>query len=179
MEVSGWPDSNWQIDQQFPRHLPLPPVLSRQGQLGDSIMTAIVLAPFSGRVVRFKDLGRLRAQECERVLALKTELAKCGAGVREEGDALVVYPGSLRGSVVDTYQDHRIAMCFAILGLRTAGVRLRDPGCVRKTFPGLFSKARGPSSARSRRGDSRSGFREKTPGQRSCSAADETGTEAS
>jgi 3-phosphoshikimate 1-carboxyvinyltransferase len=144
VEVSRWPDSNWQIDQQFPGYLPLPPVLSRQGQLGDSIMTAIVLAPFSGRVLRFHDLGRLRAQECERVFALKTELGKCGAEVREEGDTLAVYPGSLRGAVVDTYQDHRMAMCFAVLGLRTAGVRLRDPGCVRKTFPNFFQKLAAP-----------------------------------
>ena len=144
VEVLHWPDSNWQIDQQFPYYYPLPPTVSRRGDLGDSIMMAIVLAPFSGRIIRFKDLGNLRAQECERVLALKSELTRCGARVEERGDELTVYPGLLRGAIIETYRDHRVAMCFAVLGLSTPGIRLRDPGCVRKTFPNFFQKLAAP-----------------------------------
>ncbi len=145
VEVGHWPRSRWQIDQEFPHYLPLPPEISRRDDLGDSIMTAIVLAPFSGRVLRFTDLGRLRAQECERVFALKTELTRCGAVVEETGDSLVVYPGILHGAEIETYGDHRMAMCFATLGLGVGGIRLRDPGCVRKTFPNFFQKLASPA----------------------------------
>jgi 3-phosphoshikimate 1-carboxyvinyltransferase len=138
--VRHWPRSGWQIDAEFPRHLPLPPMLSRERDLGDSIMTAIVLAPFADRPTRFTELGRLRVQECERVAALRTELTKCGARVEETGDTLVVTPGPLQGAEIDTYGDHRMAMCFATLGLVVGGMRIRDPGCVAKTFPDFFAK---------------------------------------
>ena len=98
-------------------------------------MTAITLAPLQGRPTSFTDLGRLRVQECERVAALRTELTKCGARITEEGDTLHVEPShELHGAEIDTYNDHRMAMCFALLGLKVPGMRLRDPDCV-KTFP--------------------------------------------
>jgi 3-phosphoshikimate 1-carboxyvinyltransferase len=113
---------------------------SRQSDLADSIMTAIALAPFAPAPVDFTDLGRLRVQECERVLALRTELGKCGADVRESGDTLTVAPGPLHGAEIATWNDHRMAMCFGMLGLRVPGIRLQHPGCVRKTFPNFFAK---------------------------------------
>jgi 3-phosphoshikimate 1-carboxyvinyltransferase len=160
-----WPKSGWQVDQAFPgimaesglgRELgrtgqgatlpdqvaavPGGASISRVQDLGDSIMTAIVLAPFARAPVRFTDLGRLRLQECERVVALRTELAKCGARVIEQEDMLTVYPSELRGAVIETYEDHRVAMCFAVLGLRVPGIRIRNPSCVKKTFPNFFQK---------------------------------------
>lgn len=110
------------------RGLPLPAEVSRTKDLGDSIMTAIVVAPFADHPVRFTNLGRLRVQECERVLALRTELTKCGARVEEDGDTLTVYPSMLHGAEIETYQDHRMAMCFAVLGLAVEGITLLDPG---------------------------------------------------
>jgi 3-phosphoshikimate 1-carboxyvinyltransferase len=136
--------SDWQVDAAFPRFLPLPDVISRKTDLGDSIMTAIVLAPFSPTPVRFTDLGRLRVQECERVAALHAELTKCGANVVEEGDTLTVYPAKLHGAEIETYGDHRMAMCFAILGLKVGGIRLKNPSCVKKTLPGFFQKLAAP-----------------------------------
>jgi 3-phosphoshikimate 1-carboxyvinyltransferase len=134
------PSSDWQVDAAFPRFLPLPAAISRRTDLGDSIMTAIVLAPFSNEPVHFTDLGRLRVQECERVLALRTELTRCGATVMEEGDTLTVFPSALHGAAIETYGDHRMAMCFAILGLKVAGIRLKNATCVKKTFPSFFQK---------------------------------------
>jgi 3-phosphoshikimate 1-carboxyvinyltransferase len=139
------PRSDWQIDAAFPKYMPLPPVISRRKDLGDSIMTAIVLAPLARRVTRFTDLGRLRVQECERVLALKTELTRCGARVEEEGDTLVIHPSVLHGADIRTYNDHRMAMCFAILGLILPRVRLENPSCVKKTFPNFFQKLATPA----------------------------------
>ena len=103
-------------------------------------MTAIVIAPLGHREAKFADLGRLRVQETERVAALRTELTKCGAKVVEEGDTLTVSPSKLHGAEIETYNDHRMAMCFAILGLKVPGLRIKNPGCVKKTFPNFFQK---------------------------------------
>jgi 3-phosphoshikimate 1-carboxyvinyltransferase len=168
LEVANWPESGWQIDARFAdfaRGIDLnreqSPVslfgeatsragvtsatatmatLSRISDLGDAIMTAVVLAPFLDQPTRFTDLGRLRLQESERVEALRTELTKCGATVVEEVDSLTVYPSVLHGAEIETYDDHRLAMCFSILGLRVPGMRIRNPACVKKTFPDFFLK---------------------------------------
>jgi 3-phosphoshikimate 1-carboxyvinyltransferase len=141
VRVADWPDSGWQLDADFTtfvrKHVPsLAVEISRKNDLADSIMTAIALAPFSESYVRFTDLGRLRVQECERVVALRTELTKCGAKVIETGDTLEVFPSKLHGAEIETYDDHRMAMCFAVLGLKV----LRHPACVKKTFPNFFQK---------------------------------------
>jgi 3-phosphoshikimate 1-carboxyvinyltransferase len=121
--------------------------ISRRTDLGDSIMTAIVSSAgedsflvLPGQAFRFTDLGRLRVQECERVVALRTELTKCGAKVIEIGDTLEVFPSKLHGAEIETYNDHRMAMCFAVLGLKVPGIKLRNPACVKKTFPNFFQK---------------------------------------
>lgn len=142
VKVAHWPVSGWQIDAAFPKWLDLPARVSRRTDLGDSIMTAIVLSALGSRPVSFTDLGRLRVQECERVVALRTELTKCGVEVREHGDTLEVRPRKdmMRGAEIETYGDHRVAMCFAILGLKVPNMRLKDPACVKKTFPNFFQK---------------------------------------
>jgi 3-phosphoshikimate 1-carboxyvinyltransferase len=145
VKVANWPDPVCQPDVMFPMLMPVRGVettsfLSRATHLGDSIMTAIVLAPFLEHKMMFGDLGRLRLQECERVQALRTELTKCGASVIEQGDTLEVLPSTLHGAEIETYNDHRMAMCFAILGLRIPGVKIKNPACVKKTFPNFFQK---------------------------------------
>jgi 3-phosphoshikimate 1-carboxyvinyltransferase len=143
VSVTAWPRSDWQVDSAFPCFLSLRETISRQKDLGDSILTAMMLAPFSDRPMLFTDLGRLRVQECERVMAMRTELTRCGAKVVEEGDTLRVFPSELHGAEIETYNDHRLAMCFAILGLKVPGIRLKNPSCVKKTFPNFFQKLAG------------------------------------
>ncbi len=144
VKVANWPLTGWQIDAQFTRFISPPREVSRQTDLGDSIMTAIVLAPLADRSTSFTDLGRLRVQECERVQVLRTELTKCGAIIREEGNTLHVEPSpGLHGVEIETCNDHRVAMCFALLGLKVPGIRLRNPACVKKTFPNFFQKLAG------------------------------------
>ncbi len=150
--VRNWPFSiGWQIDSNYPDILShaifaeanQQILISRKDDLGDSIMTAIVLSPLFEAVSKFTDLGRLRVQECERVVALRTELTKCGAKVVEEGDTLTAYPSKLeelRGAEIETYNDHRMAMCFAVLGLKVPGIKIKNPACVKKTFPNFFQK---------------------------------------
>jgi 3-phosphoshikimate 1-carboxyvinyltransferase len=159
LQVASWPESDWQIDGRFVDFLArfrangqtgrradeAYPPLSRMRDLGDSIMTAIVLAPLLSRPSRFVDLGRLRIQESERVEALRTELTKCGARVVEDVDTLDVYPSELHGAEIETYDDHRIAMCFSTLGLKVPGMRIRNPACVGKTFPNFYAKLAAPA----------------------------------
>jgi 3-phosphoshikimate 1-carboxyvinyltransferase len=185
VSVLNWPESGWQIDQNFPATMwslavrsPVygapfmddvaeaidamsrdcsivntegllcePLEVSRRTDLGDSIMTSVVMSPLAYCRSVFSDLGRLRVQECERVVALRIELTKCGAKVVEEGDTLAVHPanpGQLHGAEIETYNDHRMAMCFAILGLKVPGIRLKNPACVKKTFPNFFQKLAAP-----------------------------------
>jgi len=146
ISVTGWMKESLQIDARFPEMIrAFPKEISRMDELGDSIMTAIVLAPFGNEPKRFTHLGRLRVQECERVYALKTELRKCGARVEEEGDTLTVYPGKLHGATIQTYNDHRMAMCFGTLALKVPGIRIENPSCVKKTFPNFFQKLAAPA----------------------------------
>jgi 3-phosphoshikimate 1-carboxyvinyltransferase len=153
VRVKAWPSSGWQVDADFPSFIPLPEKISREGQLGDSIMTAIVVAAdlWGGlglerreKGIRFTELRPLRLQECERVVALRTELTKCGGEVLEEGDTLTVIQSKLHGAEIETYNDHRMAMCFAILGLKVPGIKLKNPACVKKTFPNFFQKLAAP-----------------------------------
>ncbi|HMO64568.1 MAG TPA: hypothetical protein PKE47_04985 [Verrucomicrobiota bacterium] len=155
ISVNDWPKSGWQMDARFHDYafqfIDSRQTISRQGDLGDSIMTAIVMAPLepwmkAGKNVpkQFTHLGRLRVQECERVKAISEELMKCGARVIEAGDTLTVYPSQLHGAEIETYNDHRMAMCFAVLGLKVPGIRLRSPACVKKTFPNFFQKLAAP-----------------------------------
>jgi 3-phosphoshikimate 1-carboxyvinyltransferase len=149
VSFTQWPTASpvgFQIDANFYNyiHKQLPQFTSKKTDLGDSIMTAIVLAPFAGYEVNFTDLKPLRLQETERVVALRTELTKCGAKVVEEGDTLTVYPSQLHGAEIKTYNDHRMAMCFAILGLKVPGIKIKNPACVKKTFPNFFQKLAAP-----------------------------------
>jgi len=160
VSVRNWPTSKWQIDadvvdlisapatsskfthaRQF---VGFPSEFSREHDLADAIMTLITLAPENSQMIRFTDLGRLRVQECERVVALRTELTNCGAKVIEEGDTLTVHPSKLHGAEIETYNDHRMAMCFAVLGLKVPGIKIRNPACVKKTFPNFFQKLATP-----------------------------------
>src|SRR2546428_345132 len=74
-------------------------------------------------------------------------MTKCGAKVIETGDTLEVFPSELHGAEIETYDDHRMAMCFAILGLKVPGIRIQNPACVKKTFPNFFQKLAAPPPA--------------------------------
>lgn len=149
ISVANWPESLLQIDSEFASYLYSLESLtekelqiSRRDELGDSIMTAMILAPFTNRPVKFVHLERLRVQESDRVLAFYNELRKCGANIKmtDKGDTLRILPSELQSAEIETYNDHRIAMCFAILGLKVPGIKLRNPACVKKTFPNFFQK---------------------------------------
>jgi 3-phosphoshikimate 1-carboxyvinyltransferase len=107
-------------------------------EMPDMVPTLAVAALFApGRTV-ITNVANLRHKESDRLAAMAAELKKIGARAEELPDGLIVEGGNLRGAEIETYNDHRIAMAFALAGLRIPGIRIRNPGCVAKTFPGFF-----------------------------------------
>lgn len=104
---------------------------------------AVVAAHARGRTV-INNIAHLRIKECDRINAVATELAKMGARVEERPDALIIEGieegSALHGAEIDTYNDHRIAMCFGVAGLVTPGVKIRNRECVAKSFPDFWER---------------------------------------
>jgi 3-phosphoshikimate 1-carboxyvinyltransferase len=118
-------------------------------ELSDTVPTVAVVAAFARGTTRIEGVGFIRAKESDRIGAVVAELTRLGVTARELPDGLEIVGGGLHGGVVKTYQDHRMAMAFAVAGLRVAGVAIADPGCVAKTYPGYWAMlARLRSSAR-------------------------------
>src|SRR5438445_7750879 len=101
-------------------------------------MTHGSVAFFAEVPTTIRNVGHIRHKETDRIAALATELRKLGAEVEERGDGLTITPKPLRGVAVDTYNDHRMAMSLALVGLKVPGVVIRNPGCVAKTYPGFW-----------------------------------------
>jgi 3-phosphoshikimate 1-carboxyvinyltransferase len=135
---------------KFIRLFPHLPAIIDGSQMQDAIPTLAVLAAFNESPVRFIGIANLRVKECDRIAALATELARIRPGLaREEGDDLLVFgdPSLARRrrnavTSIETYADHRIAMSFALAGLRIGGIRILDPDCVGKTWPGYWEALR-------------------------------------
>jgi 3-phosphoshikimate 1-carboxyvinyltransferase len=106
----------------------------------DAAMTAAVAALFADGTSRLTNIASWRVKETDRIAAMATELRKLGATVEASADSLAITPPAKltpRASI-DTYDDHRMAMCFSLAALGGVPVRINDPECVRKTFPGYF-----------------------------------------
>jgi 3-phosphoshikimate 1-carboxyvinyltransferase len=123
---------------------PCMPAVIDGSQMQDAIPTIAVLAAFNETPVRFVGIANLRVKECDRIRALSTGLNNIRAGLAvEEGDDLVVHSdpalaGQSLPAEIDTFADHRIAMSFALAGLKIRDITILDPGCVAKTYPGYW-----------------------------------------
>jgi 3-phosphoshikimate 1-carboxyvinyltransferase len=104
----------------------------------DMVPTLAVLAPFATSPTRIRNVKFIRYHESDRIHALATELARLGVRITEHDDGLTIEPTHPVAGAVETYDDHRIAMSFAIMGLRVPGMRIKDAGCVSKTYPHFF-----------------------------------------
>ena len=104
----------------------------------DTMITLSAIAPFAEGPTTIKNVGHTRLQESDRLSAVATELTRLGVKTQTTSSSIRIIPKNIRSGVVRTYGDHRMAMAFAITGLVASGIRIRDPGCVTKTFPGYF-----------------------------------------
>jgi 3-phosphoshikimate 1-carboxyvinyltransferase len=105
----------------------------------DAMLALAVVALFARGPTEIHDIAHMRIKETDRLAALETEIRRLGGRAEATADALRIEPAPLHGAAIETYEDHRMAMSFALAGLVVPGVSIRDPGCVAKTWPGFFA----------------------------------------
>jgi 3-phosphoshikimate 1-carboxyvinyltransferase len=107
--------------------------------ISDTVMTLAIVGLFASGITRIRNVAHIRHKETDRIAALATELRKLGATVEEQTDGLILFPpAAITPARVATYDDHRMAMSFALAGLKAPGVTILEPGCVAKTYPGFW-----------------------------------------
>jgi 3-phosphoshikimate 1-carboxyvinyltransferase len=107
--------------------------------ISDTVMTLAAVACFAEGPTTIRNVAHIRHKETDRLSALATELRRVGAGVEEFEDGLTITPRPLHGAEIETYNDHRMAMSMALIGLKVPGIVIKNPGCVAKTYPGFFT----------------------------------------
>jgi 3-phosphoshikimate 1-carboxyvinyltransferase len=106
--------------------------------LSDTAQTLAAVAVFADSPTTLTGIGFIRRKETDRLANTVRELVRCGIGATEDSDGFSIRPGAPKPATIETYDDHRMAMSFALLGLRASGIEIADPGCVAKTYPRFF-----------------------------------------
>jgi 3-phosphoshikimate 1-carboxyvinyltransferase len=109
-------------------------------RMPDAVPGLTVTALFADGPTRIRNVGHLRFKESDRLEALTSELRAVGADIRCEGESLIITPCELHGATLDPRNDHRLAMSFALIGLRIPGIMITGPGCVAKSFPRFWEE---------------------------------------
>lgn len=104
----------------------------------DQAITLCAIAPFADSPTRISGIGHIRLQESDRMSAIVNELKKAGIKTEHDSDSITVYPGTPNACHISTYEDHRMAMGFSLMGLRCPGIIIDNPLCCRKTFDNFF-----------------------------------------
>jgi len=112
-------------------------------KMPDTVQTLAVVACFAKGETVIKNISNLRIKETDRIKAITTELKKTGTEVTELKDGLIIKPGVLKGAEIETYNDHRMAMSFALMGLKVPGIKIKNPDCVSKSFPEFWNILKG------------------------------------
>jgi 3-phosphoshikimate 1-carboxyvinyltransferase len=107
-------------------------------EISDTAQTLAAVAPFATGPTRIRNVSHIRHKETDRISAVASELRRLGLGVEEHPDGLTIHPGSIRPATIETYDDHRMAMSFALIGLKVPGIQIADPECTGKTYPRFF-----------------------------------------
>jgi 3-phosphoshikimate 1-carboxyvinyltransferase len=108
--------------------------------ISDLVQTLGAIAPFASSPVTIRNVEHIRYKETDRIHAVVTELRRLGVQVEEFADRLKIEPGPITSAAIETYHDHRMAMAFAVTGLKVPGIVIKDPGCTAKTFPDYFTR---------------------------------------
>ena len=119
---------------------PLRGITINMNNMPDAVQTLAVTALFAEGKTVIEGIGNLRIKETDRISALANELTRLGAEVEAGEDFLIIRPGDYKGAEIETYDDHRMAMSFAVAGLKIPGVCIKDPKCVEKSFPDFFQR---------------------------------------
>ena len=106
--------------------------------ISDTAQTLAAVAPFADGPTTIRNVAHMRHKETDRIAAVATELRRLGQTIEEFLDGLRITPRPITPATIATYDDHRMAMSFALIGLRAPGIRIADPECTRKTYPRFF-----------------------------------------
>ena len=106
--------------------------------ISDTAQTLAAVAAFADSPTVVRGIGFIRGKETDRIAAIVTELQRAGLQATNDEDGFTIVPGPLRPTRFQTYDDHRMAMSLALVGLRQPGIEIEDPGCVAKTYPNFF-----------------------------------------
>ncbi len=109
-------------------------------EISDTMITLGAIAPFASSPTTIKNVAHTRTQETDRIAAVAQELTRLGIRVEEYPDGMKITPGPVSSGTVRTYDDHRMAMAFSLLGLVVPGIRIQNPSCVTKTLPDYFQR---------------------------------------
>ena len=124
-----------------PKHGKLRGIDRDMSAISDTAPTLAALAPFADSPTTVRNIAHSRLQECDRIAAVCAELRKLGVTVEEHPDGYTIHPADkFTPAIIETYHDHRIAMSFALIGLRVPGVTIDNPACVAKTFPDFWQR---------------------------------------
>ena len=110
------------------------------GSMPDTVQTLVAVAVFSEGTTKIKNISNLKFKESDRIKDTATELRKLGLEVETKEDELTIIPSKITPTVIDPYNDHRMAMSFALVGLKIPGIEIKNPGCVNKSFPEFWKK---------------------------------------
>lgn len=108
--------------------------------MSDQALTVAALAVFADAPISIHNVAHIRAHESDRLAVACENLQRLGVRVEEKPDGLVVHPGPVTPAILDPHDDHRVAMSLSLIGAAASGVRVANPGCVSKTFPGFFDR---------------------------------------
>ena len=129
----------WKADGVTVHGAPIHGIDADMNDISDTVMTLAAVACFAEGPTTIRNVAHIRHKETDRLAALATELRRVGAGVDEFADGLTITPQPLHGAEIETYNDHRMAMSMALIGLKVPGIVIKNPGCVAKTYPGFFA----------------------------------------
>lgn len=135
-------DVQWHADRVTVTGRPLRGIDIDMNAISDTAQTLSAVAVFAEGPTRIRSVEHMRHKETDRVSAVVTELRRAGIQADEYDDGLTIHPGTPQPAEIQTYDDHRMAMSFALLGLKAAGIRILDPGCTAKTYPQFFADLR-------------------------------------
>ena len=131
-------DSETGIRVRGPESGSLHGVTIDMNDFSDQALTLAAIAPFADSKVKIANIAHIRKQESDRLSVIVMELTKLGVSCEESADSVVIYPSMPHAGVVSTYEDHRAAMAFSLIGLRVEGIVIDNPGCCAKTFAQYF-----------------------------------------
>lgn len=129
---------SWQSDRITVKGRPLHGIDIDMNAISDTAQTLSAVAVFANSPTTIRNVGHMRHKETDRIAAVVTELQRAGIQAEEMTDGLRIFPGTPQPAEIDTYDDHRMAMSFSLLGLKVPGIRILDPGCTAKTYPRYF-----------------------------------------